>query len=434
MNANRRKLVWGLIAVAALVLALGLFARSPLGIRVFFRLERKWNALANVEPFLREIGVLRPVRVQVERGFSLLLDPRDLVPLTILRTKEWQPEVWNSIAPALSEGSVFFDVGAHIGYFSMKAAIRVGKTGRVLAFEPNPEILNLLRDNVAANHFQNVIVEPIACTDRDQMLTLYAAPIVNTGASSLAKQNAEISPDQAARPFSVRGRPIDDVVRELGLTRVDAIKIDVEGAEVIVLRGAMDTLQRFHPKLVAEVVPRQLAGFQTTVDDLRALLRSAGYNLSRPLNPEETDWEWSRQPMTSTIQMVDANTAGQLIRGFYSLEQNSWRWTAKKFTVALKPPPGASGKGAWLVLNFVIPDVAFDKLKGVTVSATSGAAAMTPASFTTPGKQTYRAAVPASALAKDSVEVEFTLDRVLRESEFGRELGLIVTSVGLESK
>jgi FkbM family methyltransferase len=417
-----------------MALAAGVFLRSSLGVRFFFRMERKWNALQDLEPLLRRVGVLHPVRVQVERGFSLLLDPRDLVPLTILRTKEWQPEVWNSVAPVLSDGSVFFDVGAHIGYFSMKAAAQVGKTGRVVSFEPNPEIVQLLRDNVAANHFQNVIVEPIACTERDQMLTLYAAPMINTGASSLAKQNAEISAEQAPRAYSVRGRPIDDVIRELGLTRVDAIKIDVEGAEVIVLRGALNTLQRFHPKLAVEVVPRQLASFQATADDLRALLQNAGYNLSRPLNPEETDWEWSRLAMASTIQMADRSTDGQLIRGFYSAEQNSWRWTAGKFTVALKPPAGAREKGASLVLEFVIPQVAFDKLKGVTVSASSDGAAMAPASFTTAGKHTYRAAVPAAALAKDPAQVEFSLDRVLSASEYGRELGLIVTSVGLETK
>jgi len=426
----KRTIIWGI----GVVLAVGVFLWSPLGVREFFRLERKWNSLQSAEPVLREIGLLHPVRVQVERGFSLLLDPRDLVPVTILRTRQWQPEVWDSVSGVLSEGSVFFDVGAHIGYFSMKAAVQVGQTGRVVAFEPNPEILKQLRNNVAANHFQNVIVEPIACTDREQMLTLYAAPIANTGASSLAKQNAEISADQAPQAYSVRGRPIDDVVRELALKRVDAIKIDVEGAEVIVLRGAMNTLLQFHPKLTVEVIPRQLAGFQTTVDDLRALLESAGYNLSRPLNPEETDWEWSQIAMASTIQIADKSIAGQLIRGFYAPEDNSWRWTAGKFTVALRPPDGSHEKGAWLVLDFVIPEAGFEQLKGVTVAARSGGAALASESFTTQGKHTYRAAVPASALLKDSVQVDFSLDKVLSASQYGRELGLIVTSVGLESK
>jgi FkbM family methyltransferase len=426
----KRTIVWGI----GVVLAAGVFLWSPLGVREFFRLERRWNSLQSAEPVLRQIGLLHPVRVQVERGFSLLLDPRDLVPVTILRTRQWQPEVWNSVSPVLSEGSVFFDVGAHIGYFSMKAAVQVGKSGRVVAFEPNPEILKQLRDNVEANHFQNVIVEAIACTDREQMLTLYAAPIANTGASSLAKQNAEISANQAPLSYTVRGRPIDDVVRELALKRVDAIKIDVEGAEVIVLRGAINTLRQFHPKLTVEVVPRQLAGFQTTADDLRGLLENAGYNLSRPLNPEETDWEWSRRELASTIQIADSSTDGQLIRGFYPTEGKSWRWTAGKFTVTLKPPDGSREKGAGLALDFVIPEAGFEQLKGVTVSARSGGVALGSETFATQGKHAYRAAVPASALSNDSVQIDFSLDKVLSAAQYGRELGLIVTAVGLESK
>lgn len=424
---------WGLSVLSLIILA-GALAWSPLGTREFFRLERKRNSLQRFEPMLRGIGVLRPVRIQVERGMNLLLDPRDLVPVTILRTKEWQPEVWNAISPALSENSVFFDVGAHIGYFSLKAAQRVGKTGRVVSFEPNPEIVKQLRENVTASHAGNVIVEPIACTDRDQMLTLYAAPEINTGASSLVRENAEISEKEAPRAYRVRGRPIDDVVRELGLTRVDAIKVDVEGAEVLVLRGAENTLKRFHPKLVTEMIPRQLASFHTTVDDLKNLLADAGYNLSRPLNPEEADWEWSRAEIANVVRMSDPATAGQLIRGFYALEQNSWRWTAGKFTVALRPPAEARNKGAWLVLNFVIPDVAFEKLKGVTVSAASGRARMAPESFTTAGKHEYRALVPAAAIGEEVAQLDFSLDRFLQANEYGRELGIVVTSVGLESK
>ena len=89
--------------------------------------------------------------MEVEPGISFLLDPRDLVSSALLSTKQWQPEIWNAISPALNEGSVFLDVGAHIGYFSMKASRKAGRTGRVLAFEPNPETLVLLRDNVRVN-------------------------------------------------------------------------------------------------------------------------------------------------------------------------------------------------------------------------------------------------------------------------------------------
>ena len=293
------RFVWILIMVAALGLAA--YANPSATARAYFGLEQAWvehwpverqkHDIEGLAPAMCRIGLLRPVRLQVEPGVSFQLDPRDLIGVSILRSGAWQPEIWDSISPDLHEGAVFLDVGAHIGYFSMKAAVRVGKTGRVLAFEPNPETLKLLRDNVTANQAWNVIVEPVACTDREQMLTLYAAARINTGASSLARQNANISLTEAPRSYVVRGRPIDDVVRELNLARVDAMKIDVEGAEVSVLRGAGATLQRFHPKVVIEVVAQQLASFHTTPEELASVFREAGYHRSRPVGP--TDWEWT---------------------------------------------------------------------------------------------------------------------------------------------
>jgi FkbM family methyltransferase len=253
--------------------------------------ERQKPAIEKLAPTLSRMGLLHPARIQTHPGVSFFLDPRDLVAVSILRGGDWQPEIWDSLSPNLPEGGVFLDVGAHIGYFSMRAAVRLGKSGRIVAFEPNPETLKLLSDNVAANHAENVIVEPIACTDREQMLTLYAAPSMNTGASSLARENADLSVDEPPRPYVVRGRTIDDVVRELNLSRVDAIKIDVEGAEVYVLRGAVNTLKRFHPKVVIEEVERQLASMQTTVQELVSIFKENGYTHSKQIGP--TDWEWT---------------------------------------------------------------------------------------------------------------------------------------------
>src|SRR5258706_235637 len=235
----KKKLIAGAL-ILALAVTGTVLARSKRFVKNYFWFEQAWaahwpletgkHAIENLTPFFCRIGLLHPTRATVQPGVSFLLDPRDLVPLTILRTGEWQPEIWEAVSPNLHQGSVFLDVGAHIGYFSLIASKRVGPTGRVVSFEPNPETQRLLNDNVAINRASNITVEPIACTDREQTLTFYASPIVNTGASSLAKENADYG--GASRAFTVRGRPIDDVVRELNLQRVDAIKVDVEGAEL----------------------------------------------------------------------------------------------------------------------------------------------------------------------------------------------------------
>jgi FkbM family methyltransferase len=437
--------------VVILSLLAAAFAFSRLNrsgtVRAYYKFERSWNAhwplnrgkdfIQNLEPAMLRLGVLGPARVKIEPGVSLFLDPSDLVPVTILRTREWQPEIWDSLSSVLAPGSVFLDVGAHIGYFSMKAAVKVGPTGRVVAFEPNPETLMLLRDNVAANKAENVTVEPIACTDREQMLTLYAAPVANTGISSLARSTADISAKEPPRAYSVRARRIDDVVRELKLTRLDAIKIDVEGAEAFVLRGAVETLKRFHPKVVMEVDAGHLANMQSTPEDLASILKTAGYNRSKPLNPEETDWEWTLQrpnEIASTVRIADVSTAAQLIRGFYLLEEKAWRWTARNFTVALPAPDDAKQNGARLTLKFTIPEVSLKQLKSMTLSAKVGNAALAAETFATSGEHEYRRDIPAPALVNDLVDVDFSLDKVLSPPATDRELGVIVTSITLEPK
>lgn len=286
----------GIIVATVAVLQISEAGRS-LTVRSYLRAERLWQRDFPIEsaraftarPLMTRLGLLRPVRVRVEPGVSLWLDPSDDISRTILirRAGRWEPEVWGAISSALPEGATFFDVGAHIGYDSLKAAVKVGPAGRVVAFEPNPNTLQQLRDNIAASGATNVIVQPIACTDREQMLTLFdSTPGGNSGSSSLSAANA----GSMSRPYTVRGRPIDDVVRELGFERIDVLKADVEGAELIVLRGAAESLKRFHPKLILEVVPRQLENMNASVAELEAFIKEMGYNASRSIDYKNKEY------------------------------------------------------------------------------------------------------------------------------------------------
>jgi FkbM family methyltransferase len=443
MPRHRVKALLIVVAAVLFLLVALVYANASLTAKSFFQLEQTWalhwpiqsqqGAIVALEPALIKLRLLRPARVQVEPGISFFLDPRDLIPIDILRTGQWQPEIWSSIAPSLSDGSVFFDVGAHIGYFSMKASRKVGATGRVLSFEPNPETLKLLRDNVAANHTWNVLVEPIACTDRDQMLTLYAANIINTGASSLSSANATITA-ASPKPYSVRGRPIDDVVRELNLARVDVIKVDVEGAEVSVMRGALDTLRRFHPKVVIEVSPRQLASFQTTPADLIALFESAGYNRSRPLNPEEADWEWTlAKPgdLASSISVNNPAVATQFVRGLHP-GNSAARWTDQHFTVALPAPQGSNKAGARLALKLFIASDSIKAFHEINLSAHVGSVELKPEKFQRDGAFEYRREVPPAALKEAVTEIDFSVDKFLKLN--GIEYGILIMTVSLDPK
>jgi FkbM family methyltransferase len=223
---------------------------------------------------------MAPVWYQVDPNIKMQLDPADLGPRMILESGVYEPGSIRMVSEHLGAGATFIDVGADIGYYSLKAAPVVGASGHVIAVEPNPEALGRLQVNLAASSANVVAVAPVACSDAEGVLDLYVAPYANTGETSLSKTNAS-QIGAIAHTYKVRTRPLDDIVRESGVARVDAIKIDVEGAEYLVLKGAQQTLDRFHPMLLIELVESQLRGMGTSSAQVRELLRAHGYREGR---------------------------------------------------------------------------------------------------------------------------------------------------------
>lgn len=139
--------------------------------------------------------------------------------------------------------------------------------------------------------------------------------------------------------------------------------------------------------------------------------------------------------LASTVHMGDARSAGQLLSGFYGIENNAWRWTGKRFTVALGTPAGAAQKGAVLELKLTVPPVTIEKLQSVTLSGSVNGTALAPETYSRPGQYSYRRDVPASALAGDTVKASLQLDKAMPPAGAdARELGIIVSSAALVSK
>ena len=139
--------------------------------------------------------------------------------------------------------------------------------------------------------------------------------------------------------------------------------------------------------------------------------------------------------LASVIHMGDPKAAPQLLKGFYNIEENSWRWTMGKFAVALRPPRNASIRGATLHLKFVLPDAVLSKIKSTTISASVSGTTLPSETYTQAGAFDYAREVEGRLLPGDAVNVEFTMDKFLPAGMVEqRELGLIVTAVGFEAK
>jgi FkbM family methyltransferase len=289
-----------LIVLVLTIAVLGVTTSQAVRDRTCLVLERVWRPDGGRGLPLGLVRLLWPsvpVWVEVEPHLHLRLDSQDGLDRTILATGVWERETWLGLSKSIPRGGVFVDVGAHIGYYSLKAASIVGPAGRVLAIEPNPVTISRLRADIRESGASQVVVEPVACSDSEGMVEFFAATRENAGASSLSSANAaEAGPIRAT--YRVRTRRLDDIVRESGVTRVDVVKIDVEGAELLVLKGAAETLDRYHPVVEVELIDKQLANMGTSSAEVIGFLRSHAYAI-RHLYGEFHNTEFAFAPGVS---------------------------------------------------------------------------------------------------------------------------------------
>lgn len=164
------------------------------------------------------------------------------------------------------------------------------------------------------------------------------------------------------------------------------------------------------------------------------LVTVAGCKRKETVKVQQTDEEGPR--MASVVHTQDPQSDTQLVAGFYAIEQSSWRWTAQKFSVVLRPPAGGAERGATLTMQLAVPDPVIAKLKTVSLSGNIGATQLSPESYTQPGQFTYTRDVAANLLTGEALRIDFALDKSLPPGTNGdqRELGVVVLSVGLEAK
>ena len=172
----------------------------------------------------------------------------------------YEPEQTQLFQQRVPAGSVVFDVGAHVGYYTVLSAVLTCPEGRVFAFEPNPANHSFLQRHVALNRLGNVTIENAAAADRNG-----TAPFAFGTGSGTGRLDS-------GGTLHVRTVRLDDFCSEHGV-HPQFLKIDVEGAELDVLRGAAATITANHP-----VIFLSTHGPQVHADCL-AWLREREYRL-----------------------------------------------------------------------------------------------------------------------------------------------------------
>lgn len=194
-------------------------------------------------------------RVQL-RGFEMLVPVNDpQVGVHIYESKVYEGNITDYVRKTLGEGDVFVDIGANIGYFTSLAASIVGPRGRVIAIEPGASNTKFLMLNKQINGFDQVEVTPAAASEKCDIM-LYDSSASNGFVTEISGDSAE---GDIARLFAsdiVYAVTVDDKCRSLD--KVDMIKIDIEGAEYLAMKGAINTIRKYQPIVISEFSPPAL--------------------------------------------------------------------------------------------------------------------------------------------------------------------------------
>lgn len=192
------------------------------------------------------------VRCNIAHGLMLYIDLADqYVSLSCLKNN-YEPSETSFIGNFLQPGYIFVDIGANIGWHTINAAHKCGSEGHVFAFEPRDFSRKLLKESIADNGFENRIsLYEFGIGRIEETVTLkWAINGVNPGGATIDPT----IPYAGHSTQSIYLKPLDS----FGFNRIDLIKIDIEGAELLAVQGAIQTLKRCRPIIVSEIIQGQL--------------------------------------------------------------------------------------------------------------------------------------------------------------------------------
>ncbi len=216
----------------------------------------------------------RRLIAKANSGARFVFQVADAVGRTIYKKGTYEPELSNYLLdwkPEASDG-IFVDVGANIGYYSVHMALRKIS---VLAFEPDPLNHELLTKNLALNMCTGVESMQLALSDCEGVAPFYRYPEKNLGRHSLL-------PINDSKPIQVPTKTFDQVLEEqhIAPSRIEMIKIDVEGFEPLVLKGMEWTLAEGNPTIVAEFSPSLMAQGGLKTEEFVEFMTARGYSAS----------------------------------------------------------------------------------------------------------------------------------------------------------
>lgn len=257
--------------------AVDLYRRLPFPI-VKHVAHRIWERMRNRE---------RVVIATID-GITYELDLRELIDSHLYYAGGFEPASANAIRKMCRRGHIVLDIGANVGCHTLTMARLAGATGRVFAFEPMPWARAKLEKNLSLNSFSNVRVVKLGLSDTPGVASVH----FRSSWSLNGAENVEAPESTAATTIEfVR---LDDYVAAEKIRGVDFVKLDVDGYEPKVLRGARKTLADYRPTLLMELARYPREAQDDTIEAMLSLLAELGYSFFR-------EADFSRYPSIEAV-------------------------------------------------------------------------------------------------------------------------------------
>jgi len=166
------------------------------------------------------------------------------------------------------EGMNVIDIGANIGITTMALAKKIGRRGKLYSFEPTPEYFNILKKNISSNGLENVKVYELAVTDQIGRVDFYRKEL-----------SSGIVFEEGAEKFEVSTTTVDRFLSEEKIEKIDLINMDCEGSELLILKGAKETLRKNEVKIFCEIHHDFLKQLGQSVEDLVEYLQGLEFQV-----------------------------------------------------------------------------------------------------------------------------------------------------------
>ncbi len=240
--------------------------------RLFYNSVGAWRLRQILLPLLRKHGKQFGTQVIDSRhGFKINANLEDWLGQYVYITGEYEPPTTQLIKRLLPKNGVFLDIGANVGYFSLLACSIVGKGGQVIAFEPIPIARKHLHNNIDLNNGFSIIIENKAVSNNNGLVEIYEGPDSHKGISSIRPIS------NAKQKINVETIRIDDYLSDYD--RLDIVKIDVEGAEALVIEGMKNTITKLRPHIILEATDEFLQSFDSSTTSLSKSIMELGYEM-----------------------------------------------------------------------------------------------------------------------------------------------------------